>query len=654
MTSYASCWWLQDHLEFSYDNTVHACCYGYPRRKSGPTSDRTGAANDWEEVGHIYLCHVKDNKFPYEVIRQKRQELHAMIAKKSSEADVCLECPVLSIQEWSERQYLVKNITLNTWLHCNLKCEYCFVAHPDFKPSTISYDLHAVMTDMLRGGHFDPKGDVTWGGGDISAYPEFNHVSQLFIAHGIHQNFKTSGFKFLRGVAEALEKKLGLVEVSVDAGTPETYARIKGKDVYNQVVSNLIEYSKSGDVQLKYIVTKDNVGKRDVDGFLDLVRLLKSKNVVFTPEWTQCHNGAYNDEQLASIAKLIDSTRELAINVRPVNHSDGDLLFPSGMWSRLKPFLTSIPAQESPSPAISTTFRGNMNSNPLVSIIIPVYNGADYLAQAIDSALAQTYKNIEIIVVNDGSADNGKTESVAKSYGDRIRYFSKRNGNAGSALNEGIRQMRGEFFSWLSHDDLYYPNKTERQIAKLAELGKNNVILYSDFDIVDEDLNQIAEGRAHEVPPEFFRYHLTLSSYLHGCSLLIPKSAFDKCGLFNERLRTTQDYDLWFKMSFFYEFTQMHEKLIKGRRHKGQGTQTMKDYVVAENNDMLSHFMEHIPHAELREASGRSLPGAYLKLAKSFIRRGYYRACRKGVKLALLAKIGVKAGGKILDCHANT
>ena len=92
--------------------------------------------------------------------------------------------------------------------------------------------------------------------------------------------------------------------------------------------------------------------------------------------------------------------------------------------------------------------------DPKVSIIIPVYNGANYVSEAIDSALAQTYKNIEIIVVNDGSSDDGATEKIAKSYGDRIRYFAKENGGVSSALNFGIRQMTGEWFSWLSHDDL--------------------------------------------------------------------------------------------------------------------------------------------------------------------------------------------------------
>ena len=81
--------------------------------------------------------------------------------------------------------------------------------------------------------------------------------------------------------------------------------------------------------------------------------------------------------------------------------------------------------------------------SPLVSIVIPVYNGSNYLAEAIDSALAQTYPNIEILVINDGSKDDGATKNLALSYGDKIRYFEKENGEVATALNFGIEKLNG-------------------------------------------------------------------------------------------------------------------------------------------------------------------------------------------------------------------
>ena len=119
-----------------------------------------------------------------------------------------------------------------------------------------------------------------------------------------------------------------------------------------------------------------------------------------------------------------------------------------------------------------------MIESPLVSIVIPVYNGTNFLKDAIDSALRQTYKNIEVIVVNDGSTDNGGTEGIALSYGDKIRYFKKENGGVASALNHGIKEMRGEYFSWLSHDDVYNDNKIEEQINFLKKYPDEEVVVY--------------------------------------------------------------------------------------------------------------------------------------------------------------------------------
>ena len=96
--------------------------------------------------------------------------------------------------------------------------------------------------------------------------------------------------------------------------------------------------------------------------------------------------------------------------------------------------------------------------HPKVSVIIPVYNGSNYLSDAINSALSQTYSNLEIIIVNDGSSDNGKTKEIALSYGNKIKYIEKENGGVSSALNTGIKNMTGEYFSWISHDDIFYTN----------------------------------------------------------------------------------------------------------------------------------------------------------------------------------------------------
>ncbi len=121
-----------------------------------------------------------------------------------------------------------------------------------------------------------------------------------------------------------------------------------------------------------------------------------------------------------------------------------------------------------------------------VSIVIPVFNGSKYLGSAIDSALSQTYPNLEVIVVNDGSDDNGRTRDCALAYGERIRYFEKPNGGVASALNLGIEQMRGDYFAWLSHDDEFLSEKIACQVEYIQRMiATEEFVFFSGFKMQD-------------------------------------------------------------------------------------------------------------------------------------------------------------------------
>ena len=281
-----------------------------------------------------------------------------------------------------------------------------------------------------------------------------------------------------------------------------------------------------------------------------------------------------------------------------------------------------------------------MNSKlPLVSIIIPVYNGSDYLAEAINSALSQTYPNIEIIVVNDGSNDGGATEKIALSYGDRIRYFSKQNGGVASALNLAIEKMQGEYFSWLSHDDLYCPEKVALQVEKLPD---SRSVMYSDFAAFTQDPDDAQEIRLSQIAPEGFRYFLTVENSLHGCTLLIPKAAFSECGKFDEKLRTTQDFDLWFRLAKKYKFVHVPRVLVKARRHAAQGSIQMKGLALLECNTLLSGFVSELSKTELRQASGKSLAVSYAGLYENLSSRGFHHAaaCASGLTWKTMSQSG--------------
>lgn len=280
-----------------------------------------------------------------------------------------------------------------------------------------------------------------------------------------------------------------------------------------------------------------------------------------------------------------------------------------------------------------------MTFHPKVSIIIPVYNGSNYLREAIDSALAQTYKNIEVIVVNDGSNDGGKTEEIAISYGDITRYFYKENGGVASALNLGIRKMTGDYFSWLSHDDVYYPQKLERQIEYLKK-ERHDIVLYSDFEFIDHKSRFLKTHCIKKMEPKRFRYELILGNPIHGCTTLIPKRYLEDAGLFDENLKTTQDYALWFKMAKNHDFVHIPEVLIKSRLHSEQGSHKIATHT-EEINSYYIWCLDEFSAEEINKLE-MSLSLFYFRVALNLKKRGYREAAEYAIGLSFRNMKGQK------------
>lgn len=324
MTAYSSCWWLHDHLELGPAGEVHSCCYQYVNARG-------------EIHGGVELCRIAGNTFPADEIRAARRQIHETIA--SGYHKDCTECPLLTTQEWEAKPYLARALTMNVWTHCNLKCRYCFTTVPGFKYSKVKYPLVEVIGDMLSGKHLDPAGTVVWGGGDISALVEFNELSLMFLDYGVRQEFKTSAYKYLPGVAATIAKERGTVEVSVDAGTRETYASYKGADAFDRVVENTLRYRESGPVRLKYIAASVNLSDQDIDGFIELATHVKPSSVMVTPEYGESWAKRYDAKAINQIAKLINKLRNSGIKIAPDNEIDGQRIFPD-FWESLAPLLS--------------------------------------------------------------------------------------------------------------------------------------------------------------------------------------------------------------------------------------------------------------------------------------------------------------------------
>jgi glycosyltransferase involved in cell wall biosynthesis len=229
-------------------------------------------------------------------------------------------------------------------------------------------------------------------------------------------------------------------------------------------------------------------------------------------------------------------------------------------------------------------------TDPCVSICIPVFNGGSYFKLALESALAQDYGNLEIVVVNDGSTDAGHTESIALSYGNRVRYFAQENRGVSGALNTALNQMTGEYFAWLSHDDLHLPHKTSAQIAYLRRLGRSMACLFSDFDLIGPEGEHLTTVR---LPAERIRQNPRLpllNGMINGCTLLIPTELLRAFGPFDEALRATQDYDVWNRILAEYEFFHQPEVLVRYRVHADQGTHSAR--AVSEGDVLWETMLE--------------------------------------------------------------
>jgi glycosyltransferase involved in cell wall biosynthesis len=243
---------------------------------------------------------------------------------------------------------------------------------------------------------------------------------------------------------------------------------------------------------------------------------------------------------------------------------------------------------------------------PLVSIIIPVYNGGNYLQEAIESALMQTYPNTEVIIINDGSKDGGETESIALRYKDKIRYYYKENGGVASALNLGIEKMRGEYFSWLSHDDLYLEDKITEQIRLLSEESDKARIITGGYILFRGlDGTEIGQMKPQE---SIYASKLSIPLYpifrgmINGCAMLIHKSHFERVGVFNESLPTTQDYDLWFRMLRGQSVLFQKGNYIKSRVHDQQGSLSLAHRDEAFH--LWKYMMDHVTETECIQMEG--------------------------------------------------
>lgn len=198
----------------------------------------------------------------------------------------------------------------------------------------------------------------------------------------------------------------------------------------------------------------------------------------------------------------------------------------------------------------------------MVSFVIPNYNHARYLGQAVASALAQTYPNVEVIVVDDGSTDDSRL--VAEAFGDRIRCIYQQNAGLSAARNTGIRAAQGEYIALLDADDLVEPAYAERLLAALAQ-APQAAGAYCGFRFVDQDNRSLNRVEQRITAPGALYNALLNGNYWVPESLLARRSCYQAVGEFDTTLRACEDWDVWLRFSRHYAFVGLEDVLVRYR-----------------------------------------------------------------------------------------
>jgi glycosyltransferase involved in cell wall biosynthesis len=201
---------------------------------------------------------------------------------------------------------------------------------------------------------------------------------------------------------------------------------------------------------------------------------------------------------------------------------------------------------------------------PNVSVIIPAYNAERYIADTVRSALGQSYGDLEVIVVDDGSTDG--TLACLAPFGDRIRVKAQANGGVATARNGGVAIARGQWVAFLDADDLWLPHKLEQQLN-----GSTAPLIYSDrFNIGERgSLPELQSNVTRMHGGDVFLHLLREGNFITNTSVVMRRDLFEKMGGFYTGLNGTEDWDLWIRVAERHAIGFIPEPLVRYRFHSG-------------------------------------------------------------------------------------
>jgi glycosyltransferase involved in cell wall biosynthesis len=272
-----------------------------------------------------------------------------------------------------------------------------------------------------------------------------------------------------------------------------------------------------------------------------------------------------------------------------------------------------------------------VSDSPLVSVVTATYNMGQYVPLAVQSVLEQTYKNIELIIVDDGSTDD--TQAVLKPYlaDPRVKYIHQKNQGQTRAKNKGILESTGDYIAILDADDIWLPHKIQKQLP-CFEISPDIGVVYTNVKLIDE------KGDVLGIPQRSYfsgmvSGRLLVDNFVNLSSVMISRKCLNKVGIFDERYPMSIDYDLWLRISAYYEFYYVDDVTFYYRIWDGQMSHNYKKRFECAIQIMNSFLEEHptlVDKKTVREAWAHTYvsQGNYIKRYSSNKRAAFIEYVR--------------------------
>lgn len=261
---------------------------------------------------------------------------------------------------------------------------------------------------------------------------------------------------------------------------------------------------------------------------------------------------------------------------------------------------------------------------PLVSVVIPTYNCPEFLKAAVESVLAQTFTEIEVVVVDDGSTDN--TAELVREFDNRVKYVYQNNAGTAAARNTGIRNSNGSIIAFLDHDDLWLPEKLERELPVLQSNDKIGLV-FCGRQFFNTYTNEITS--THPAEAELGVHEFLAHSTIALQSAIVPRAVFDDVGLFDEQLLGTDDWEMTIRIAAKYRVVGVADILISIRGHAGQQG-IMSERMYANSMSVLRKHANLHPNCSACKAA--------IRRSELLIREDYYQRHLRQAKEAFAHK----------------